>query len=319
MNPKILMAFAGGLILASGVTYIAMRNDALPAAQTAKVNTPPAVQPVQPEVPPPADETPAPDLKEMQPARKPAPAVAREQTAPRRPRPAPVTAPPVSTPASTASTPAPAPPVTTAPQQQAENATDVAKNEPAPLRLPDLPPPPPEPHKVTVPSGTLLTVRLGETLSTEKNQPGDQFSAVLDQPLVVDGFVIAERGAKARGRIVELDRSGKVKGLARMAVELTQIHTSDGQNIKVNTAAFNRQAQSTRRKDATKVGVGAAIGAAIGAIAGGGKGAAIGAGVGGAAGAGDVLLTRGGAAELPVETRVSFRLSEPVTITEKLH
>ncbi len=319
MNPKILMAFAGGLIIASGVTYIAMRNDVSPAAQTAKANTPPAVQPVQPEVPPPADETPAPDLKETQPVQKPAPVLMRDRPAPRRPRPAPVTARPATTQstATATSTPVPAPPVTAT--QSSQNTTEVAKNEPAPPRFPDLPPPPPEPHKVTIPSGTLLTVRLSETLSTEKNQPGDQFSAVLDQPLVVDGFVLAERGAKARGRIVELDRSGRVKGLARMAVELTQIRTSDGQNIKVNTAAFNRQAESSRRKDATKVGIGAAIGAAIGAIAGGGRGAAIGAGAGGAAGAGDVLLTRGAAAELPVETRVSFRLSEPVTVTEKLH
>lgn len=63
----------------------------------------------------------------------------------------------------------------------------------------------------------------------------------------------------------------------------------------------------------------AAIGAAIGAIAGGGKGAAIGAGVGGAAGAGTVLATRGEDASLPSETRVTFRLKNPVTITERLN
>ncbi len=48
-------------------------------------------------------------------------------------------------------------------------------------------------------------------------------------------------------------------------------------------------------------------------------GAATGAGVGGAAGAGGVLLTRGQAAELPVETKVAFRLQEPITLTEKLN
>jgi hypothetical protein len=62
----------------------------------------------------------------------------------------------------------------------------------------------------------------------------------------------------------------------------------------------------------------AGIGAAIGAIAGGGKGAAIGAGIGGAAGAGTVLATRGEQAELAAETRLSFRLKNPVTVTEKL-
>jgi hypothetical protein len=56
----------------------------------------------------------------------------------------------------------------------------------------------------------------------------------------------------------------------------------------------------------------------IGALAGGGKGAAIGAGVGGGAGAGAVVATRGYAAKLPSETRVTFRLKAPVTITERL-
>jgi hypothetical protein len=161
-------------------------------------------------------------------------------------------------------------------------------------------------------------VRLGETLSTQRSRAGDTFTATLDQPLVVDGFVIAERGARAQGRVVESDPAGRVHGLAQLSLELTQINTSDGQKVRVNTAAFKKQAESTKKKDATKVGIGAALGAAIGAIAGGGKGAAIGAGVGGAAGAGDVMLTRGQAAEVPVETRLTFRLSEPVTITEKL-
>ena len=62
---------------------------------------------------------------------------------------------------------------------------------------------------------------------------------------------------------------------------------------------------------------GAAGGAAIGAIAGGGKGAAIGAGAGGAAGAGTVLATRGKPAALPSETRITFRLAAPVTLTER--
>jgi hypothetical protein len=66
-----------------------------------------------------------------------------------------------------------------------------------------------------------------------------------------------------------------------------------------------------------KVGAVTAIGAAIGAIAGGGKGAAIGAATGGAAGTGGVLATRGKSTTLPSETRISFRLRNAVTITER--
>jgi hypothetical protein len=148
--------------------------------------------------------------------------------------------------------------------------------------------------------------------------PGDTFVATLDKELVADGFVIAERGARVEGRVVSSDRGGKVKGVASLAVELTRVRTSDGQNVAVETDSFARQAEQSRRQDAAKVGAGAAIGAVIGAVGGGGKGAAIGAGAGGGIGAGTVLLTRGDAARLPTETRINFRLRGPVTLTERL-
>jgi hypothetical protein len=163
----------------------------------------------------------------------------------------------------------------------------------------------------------LIPVRLVDGLSSERNMPGDTFTATLYRELVVDGFVIAERGARVEGRVVSSDRGGKVKGVAALSVELTRIHTSDGQRIAIQTDSFERRSESTQTQDAEKVGAGAAVGAIIGAIAGGGKGAAIGAGVGGGAGAGDVLLTRGKPATLPSETRITFRLRAPVTITER--
>jgi hypothetical protein len=170
---------------------------------------------------------------------------------------------------------------------------------------------------VTLNPGVLIPVRLVDGLSTERNLGGDTFTATLDRELVVDGFVIAERGARVDGRVVNADRAGKVKGTAMMAIELTRIRTSDGQTVPIQTEWFERRAEVSHENDAAKVGGAAAVGAIIGAIAGGGKGAAIGAGVGGGAGAGDVLLTRGKPVTFPSETRISFRLKAPVTITEQ--
>jgi len=183
---------------------------------------------------------------------------------------------------------------------------------------PATPPPPPTPHKVTIAAGTVLPVRLVEGLSTDRNQAGDTFTATLEQPLVVDGFVIAERGSRVEGRVIESDKAGRVKGVSLLSVALTQLHTSDGQRVGIQTQTFTKQGEKSTKSDAAKVGAAAGIGAIIGAIAGGGKGAAIGAGIGGAGGTGTVLATRGKAATLPSETRISFRLSEPITITERL-
>ena len=159
-------------------------------------------------------------------------------------------------------------------------------------------------------------MRLVDGLSSERNAPGDAFLATLDRELVADGFVIAERGARVEGRVVTVDRGTKVHGGAALVLELTQLHTSDHQTVAIQTESFEKRSEPNRNTDAEKVGGGAAIGAIIGAIAGGGKGAAVGAGAGAGAGAGDVLLTRK-PATLPSETRITFRLRNAVTLTEK--
>src|SRR5215831_6538030 len=41
--------------------------------------------------------------------------------------------------------------------------------------------------EVTIPAGTRLHIVLSDTLSTRKNRPGDQFSASLAAPVVVEG------------------------------------------------------------------------------------------------------------------------------------
>jgi hypothetical protein len=182
---------------------------------------------------------------------------------------------------------------------------------------PPQPPPLPEPARVTLNAGTLLSVRLVDGLNAERNAPGDVFAGTLDRELVADGFVIAERGARVEGRVSGSNLGGRVRGTSSIAVELTRMHTSDGQTVAIHTDPFERRAQADHTEDAEKIGAGAVIGALIGGIAGGGKGAAIGAGAGGAAGAGTVLATRGKPATLPSETRITFRLNAPVTLTER--
>jgi hypothetical protein len=147
---------------------------------------------------------------------------------------------------------------------------------------------------------------------------GDNFLATLDRPLMAEGLVIAERGARLEGRVVELEKAGRVKGVSSLGIQLVRLRTSDGQRVDIQTDTFRKQGPTTKKEDAAKVGAGAGLGAAIGAIAGGGKGAAIGAAIGGAAGAGGVAASRGKPAVLPVETRIDFRLNTAITLTESI-
>lgn len=195
-----------------------------------------------------------------------------------------------------------------APQPQESPAPATQQNSPAP-----------QPRTVTLPAGTNAVIRLAETLSPEHNYTGDTFRATLESPIITDGFVIADKGSKVLGKIVNAQKPGRVQGVAELTLTLTEINTSDGQRVKINTSAWNKKGAKSTGQDGGKIAGGAALGAIIGAIAGGGKGAAIGAGAGGAAGTGAVLATRGKTITLPIETRLTFRLTNPVTITEKLN
>ena len=253
----------------------------------------------------------------------PAPAAAKpEPVRAEKPRVQPPKA--AAAPAPTAAAPAPvpiAPPP--APIKVAEApkpvsvATDpllpVAEPEPAPSKAKVI-----EPRTVTLPAGLDIMVRLNHTVSTERNQVGDDFQAVLDEPLVVDGLVIAEKGAQVEGKIVQSDRAGRVKGRALLVLELTQLATHDGQLLAIETQYVEQEGPSTQKKDAAKVGIGAGIGAAIGGIIGGGKGAGIGAATGAGAGAGTVAATRGEPVVLRPETRLEFRLNQAVSVTESV-
>ena len=182
-----------------------------------------------------------------------------------------------------------------------------------------VPPPAPQPHTVTLQAGTNLVVRLGETLSTDHNYSGDTFRATLDKPIILDGFVIADKGSKVLGKITGIDKAGKFEGTSNLQLALTEINTTDGQRVRIQTGFFNKKGAASNGGEVAKVGGGAVLGAVIGAIAGGGKGAAIGAGAGGAIGAGTVMAGKGRPAVINTETQLTFQLSSPTTITEHLN
>jgi len=170
-----------------------------------------------------------------------------------------------------------------------------------------------KPDPVTIPQGTPIKIRTDSALSTKTATSGETFTATLTAPLVVDGKEVAPAGARVQGKVVNSDEGGRVKGVASISVRLTSIHVGN-RDVAITTGTIGRQARTTKKKDAVKVGIGAGIGAAIGAIAGGGQGAAIGAGAGGAAGTGVVLATHGEPAVIPAESPLTFKLTTPVTV-----
>ena len=122
-------------------------------------------------------------------------------------------------------------------------------------------------------------------------------------------------GTSVLGNVTSAARSGKVKGRASVAFRFNTIDLpGEGGRESISTATISHVASPTKKKDATKVGIGAGAGAAIGAIVGGGSGAAKGAAIGGAAGTGAVLATRGEEVRLGPGASVTAKLTAPLTV-----
>jgi len=136
----------------------------------------------------------------------------------------------------------------------------------------------PSPHQVTLTVGLLIPARLKEGLSSERNRPGDPFTATIDQEIVVDGFVIVERGAPVEGRVTAVDR-----GTAQLTVELTRLYTADRQRVAIQTESFEHRSENSRQSVDS-----------------------------------NSQLTRGAPATLPADTRIRFRLLTSILLTEKL-
>jgi hypothetical protein len=172
----------------------------------------------------------------------------------------------------------------------------------------------PPPSVLTIPAGTVIMMRINQPLSSDHNQVGDQFSGTLEQPVVVNGWVVARRGQVVMGQVKSAKKAGRVKGQSELGVELTDITLVNGEQAPVLTALWQASGGTTHGADAATIAGGTGLGAAIGAAADWGRGAAIGAGAGAVAGIGAVLLTRGRPTVLYPESELSFRLVDPVKV-----
>jgi hypothetical protein len=173
---------------------------------------------------------------------------------------------------------------------------------------------PPPPALLTIPAGTVVIVRTNEPLSSDRNQIGDRFTGTLQQPIVVNGWVVARRGQVVMGQVKSVKKAGRVKGVSQLGVELTDMTLVDGEQAAILTELWKGSGGTSHGADAATIAGGSALGAIVGSAADWGRGAAIGAGAGAAAGIGAVLLTRGRPTILEPESQLTFRLVDPVKV-----
>jgi hypothetical protein len=172
-------------------------------------------------------------------------------------------------------------------------------------------------REVTLPAGTTLRLELKSAVGSDSSKVEDTVRAALRQAVSVDGQAVLPAGTEVVGAVTAVERSGRVKGRARVAYRFNSLNV-DGERYNIRTNAISHVAEATKGEDATKIAVGAGAGAAIGALLGGGDGAAKGAAIGGAGGTGVVLATRGKEVKLGPGADVNTRLAAPLTVRVKV-
>ena len=144
-----------------------------------------------------------------------------------------------------------------------------------------------------IPPGTILQVKLGTTITSKTNKPGDTFTGQVVKPVVSGNETLVPEGSMVSGHVAYLKPAGRIKAKAQMRIVLDSITTPEDQNIQLSSTLEDSKGgvcgSAPSDGEGTIVGCGkskkdAAKDAALGG--------AVGAGVGGAVGVGQEIECR---------------------------
>jgi hypothetical protein len=68
--------------------------------------------------------------------------------------------------------------------------------------------------EMTIPAGTVITVRLANAVGSNISNSGDKFHASVATPVEVDGKVVVPSGAEASGEVLQAVPQGRFQGAA---------------------------------------------------------------------------------------------------------
>ena len=293
------------ILVAAGCSGSASSTSQLQPAASAKADTPDNVEPTEPvehslapHSRPIADE---PRAIASRPAPKPKPTPDSHRNEVARNDGAAVAAPAPAGPP-TLTLPAPVAPAVDAPGAPPE-PKEVKPEPPAPVT-----------RQVTVPKGTPVSIRMIDSVDSATAHIGETFKASLDSPIVVDNETVFPRGAEVYVKLAKVESAGRVSGTSELQLRSDRIFLGN-KSYMLESNTFENTGASQGTRTARSAGIGAAIGAAIGAISGGGKGAIIGGATGAGAGVGVEAIRKGEQIRVDSETRLDFRLENPVDVT----
>jgi hypothetical protein len=97
-----------------------------------------------------------------------------------------------------------------------------------------------------IPAGTVIVVRLQSAVSSAAAHSGDSFGAVLDEPILVAGEMLAPRGAVVAGKVVvaKISDLGQDPGYLRLTLTAVSI---GGKWVSLQTSSIFAKGGSGQR------------------------------------------------------------------------
>lgn len=185
--------------------------------------------------------------------------------------------------------------------------------------------------KVTyVPAGTVSTVMLSNSLSSESTTVGSPVSVTLVNDLMYNGKLITSKGSVLNGTVIKAKKAGFGNRNGQIQVIFNTMTTPQGYNIPVNAVFKTDDNSGILKGGATKdsakdyakntvvgAGAGAALGTAMGALSDGsvGKGAIYGTAIGGGLGLIKGAATKGDNLTVPSGAYLDIYFTQPITLS----
>ena len=180
----------------------------------------------------------------------------------------------------------------------------------------------------TVPTNSVLRVRMNQTITSETARIGDEFTTTFMGPVYASGIEVIPAGSEVVGRVTSVNRASRKSKAGTIGVHFVSLRLPTGIARAVNgdltdvvtdndVNADNEgeiEARSATKRNVVFIGGGAAAGALIGAIAGGGKGAGIGALLGGGLGAAGAVFSKGHEAVVKSGTEFGVVLNQNLSL-----
>lgn len=102
------------------------------------------------------------------------------------------------------------------------------------------------PPGANIPVGTAISVRLKYAISSARQRTGDRFEALLDEPVVLNGETLVQRGTVVTGRVLEARRASQSKSPGYLRLVLTSLPVLGKVELVQTSSAFLKGASIPR-------------------------------------------------------------------------